>query len=81
MHGERKKGDRLDNDVRKDWLKKKVRVGDMADRMELVFRGDAMDLADRVEPMVRGCASDTVARVEGTGMLEMEDEVEQGQRG
>ena len=44
-----------------------------------------MDMVDRMEPVVRGCATDTVdreataVRVERTGMLEIEDEVDQGQ--
>ena len=38
----------------------------------------------RIEPAVQGRTTDweaTAARLEGTGMLEVEDEVEQGQQG
>ena len=51
---------------------RKVRASDMVDRMGRTVRGRAADTA-ALEP--------TVVLVEGTGMLEMEDEVEQGQRG
>ena len=60
---------------------------DMAVRMESMFRGHTVDVVDRLEPSARGRATDTVerdattVRVEGTGVLEMENEAEQGQRG
>ena len=52
-----------------------------------MVRGHTVDVVDRMEPMVRGRAADaadreaTTVRVEGTGMLEVEDEVEQSRQG
>ena len=87
MHGKRSKRDRIGNGAWEGRSKKKARAADMADRMELVVRGDTMDVVGRLEPTVRGHTTDTadleamMVRVEGTGMLEVEDEVEQGRQG
>ena len=72
MHGEQRKSERIDNGVREDRSGKKVCASDMADRMEPTVRGREADTTDWEA---------TAVRVEGMDMLEMEDEVEQGQQG
>ena len=73
-NGQRKR-DRIGDIVREvyyDRPRGKVRASYMVDRMEPMVRGHVADMVDREATMVR------MGRM---GMLEMEDEVGQGQRG
>ena len=66
MRGGQRKRDRIGNDVREDWSKKKVRTAHMADRTGSVFQGHAVDVADWMAPTVRIQTSDMEDRMEKT---------------